>query len=109
VANDKFPAVSGDVIQCSPLISSIAWTRPLSQDGQEEAYAAELVDPFFRWVPWVINGVAGLPKSLQLYLVDTQPLVGGASYRYWLERFDARGEPVQTVPCGDVTIGEPAP
>ena len=65
---------------------------------------AELVDPFFRWVRAGLHLV-----SLELYLVDTQPLVGGARYRYWLMRFDARGEPVQTVPCGEVTIREPAP
>jgi hypothetical protein len=99
VANDNFPAVSDDVIQCSPLISSIAWTHPDHMPS-----GAELVDPFFRWVRAGLHLV-----SLELYLVDTQPLVGGARYRYWLLRFDARGEPVQTVPCGEVTIREPAP
>ncbi len=109
VANASFPDVAGDVIQCSPLISSIAWVHPVTDDGQEKAYAAELVDPFFRWVPWIPYGTVNLPRSLVLYLVDTQPLVGGACYRYSLLRFDARGEPLQAVPCGEVTIREPAP
>jgi hypothetical protein len=109
VANASFPDVSGDVVQCSPLIAKIAWSRPLNVDGAEMTYAAELVDPFFRWVPWIQPGAVGRPRLLALYLVDTQPVVGGARYRYSLLRFDSRGEPVHTVPCGEVTIGEVAP
>jgi hypothetical protein len=111
VANTSFPNVSGDVIQCSPLIGKIAWTRPVSADGQPSNGAAELVDPFFRWFPCIWNGNAeiGDTRLLSLFLVDTQPVVGGARYRYWLMRFDERGEPVQAIPCGEVTIREPAP
>jgi hypothetical protein len=100
VANDNFSSVSGDVIQCSPLIRSIAW-----QPGQVNSQVnySELTDPFFRWVgPDLANA-----PTLDLYLVDTQPVVIGARYRYWLERFSDLGEPTQTVPCGEVTIASP--
>ncbi len=101
VANSAFPNVSGDVIQCSPLIKSIAWiSYPLGLNG--EAYG-KLVDPLFRWIG------PDLPSAptLDLYLVDTQPVIQGARYRYWLLRFSQFGEPVQTVPCGEVTVKSP--
>ena len=97
VASTAYPDVSGDVVQCSPLIRKIAWSHP----DQIQA-AAELTDPFFRWVGAAPNDN---PKLLELFLIDTQPVVTGARYRYWLLRFDeSTGEPVQTVPCGEVTI-----
>lgn len=97
VANTAFPAVSGDVVQCSPLIRKIAWSY-LNQNPN----IAELADPFFRWVGAAPNDN---PKLLELFLIDTQPVVTGARYRYWLLRFDENtGEPAQTIPCGEVTI-----
>lgn len=96
VTNELFAAVSGDLVQCSPLIRRIAWAHP-----DNVATAAELVDPFFRWVG---AGPNDFPRVLELYLVDTQPVVTGARYRYWLTRFDPTGEPIQTIPCGEVTI-----
>ncbi len=100
VANDRFPAVSGDVIQCSPLINGIAWVS-FPSDGNGSA--GELADPLFRWVG------PDYPTTpvLDLYLVDTQPVVQGARYRYWLVRFSDLGEPIQTVPCGEVTVKSP--
>lgn len=100
VANDRFPNVSGDVIQCSPLIRSVAW---LSQRINTADVLGQLVDPLFRWVhPDFQNG-----SLLELYLVDTQPVVEGARYHYWLMRFSDLGEPIQTVPCGEVTVKTP--
>ncbi len=100
VPNGRFPAVSGDVIQCSPLINSIAWVS-FPSDGNGSA--GELADPLFRWVG------PDYPTTpvLDLYLVDTQPAVQGARYRYWLVRFSDLGEPIQTVPCGEVTVKSP--
>jgi hypothetical protein len=100
VANDRFPNVSGDVVQCSPLIRSIAWVSSLI--NARDAYA-ELVDPLFRWIGPDYPTV----PTLDLYLVDTQPVVQGARYRYWLVRFSDLGEPIQTVPCGEVTVSSP--
>jgi hypothetical protein len=101
VANDAFPQVSGDVIQCSPLIRSIAW---LPGQVNSQTIYSELADPLFRWVA---ADFAATPPLLDLYLVDTQPVVGGARYRYWLTRFSDLGEPIQTVPCGEVTVKAP--
>jgi hypothetical protein len=100
IANSTFPNVSGDVIQCSPLIRSIAW---IAGQVNAQVQLAELADPYFRWVG------PDLPTTptLDLYLVDTQPVVAGAQYRYWLTRFSDWGEPIQTVPCGQVTVQAP--
>lgn len=66
------------------------------------SHQAVLADPFFRWVGLDFNAP---PLNLELYLVDTQPVVTGARYRYWLVRFDATtGEPIHTVPAGEITI-----
>ena len=99
VANSAFPQVSGDVIQCSPYIGSVA-SAHFGDGGVEDI---QLIDPFFRWLapdPFSPN------PSVDLYLVDTQPVIAGAAYRYWLVRFNL-GEPIQTVPCGTVTISSP--
>ena len=99
VVSDAFTAVSGDILQCSPLLSKIAWIRT-----DNSPRLAELADPYFRWAGPAPNDFPGL---LDLFLVDTQPVTAGARYRYWLVRFDAKtGEPKQTVPCGEVTIAE---
>lgn len=102
VGNAAFPAVSGNVIQVSPLIQKIA-TRPFLFFANAVPHmGTELVDPFFRWVR---NDVNSNTHVTDLYLVDTQPVVTGASYRYWLTCFSNLGEPIQTIPCGTVTIG----
>jgi hypothetical protein len=97
VANDAFPAVSGDVIQCSPLVRSIAW-EPIVLNARVQL--GKLTDPLFCW----LGPVPRTAPNLELFLLDTQPVVTGARYRYWLLRFSSLGEPVQTIPCGEVTI-----
>ena len=87
-------------MQCSPLVRSIAWISLFSDARQQ---FSELTDPLFRWVgPDLVSA-----PQLDLYLVDTQPVVQGARYRYWLVRFSELGEPIQTVPCGEVTVKSP--
>jgi hypothetical protein len=101
VSNAAFPSVSGDVIQCSPLIQSVAWLPEMQAIG---ANAAQLADPYFRWI-----GPDGLQVPLlDLYLVDTQPVVSRARYRYWLVRFNSFIEPVQIILCGEVEVVDAA-
>ena len=47
VSNDVFPSVSGDVIQCSPLIRSIAW-EPIHLNARVQL--GKLTDPLFCWL-----------------------------------------------------------
>jgi hypothetical protein len=44
-------------------------------------------------------------SSFDLYLLDTQPVLAGAAYQYFLVRFDpVTKEPVQVIPAGQACI-----
>ena len=104
VVNAAYPSVSGDVIQVSPLIAKIP-TVIFNDPNVALWTQAKLLDPFFRWLgPGIDLLGTTVNPAVELYLVDTQPVVGGAQYRYWLTRFNAFNEPVQTIPCGEITI-----
>lgn len=79
VANEIFPTVSGDVVQCSPLITSIRWQL----NPNPNAPGAQLTDPHIGFVPVDVGG----KRYLDLFLLDTQPVVAGARYQYFLVKF----------------------
>ena len=80
VASTLFPAVSGDVVQVSPMVRSIEESAIV----HEGLTGAAMTDPFI--------GVKAIghtsPRFMDLYLLDTQPIVLGAAYKYFLVRFD---------------------
>jgi hypothetical protein len=86
VANAKFPTVSGDVVQVSPMMEEIAYqtsTWPTSGSSGVTAAAHILKDPF-------IVGVATNAsdyKDAFLYALDRQPQIRGAEYKYLFVRF----------------------
>lgn len=98
VPNVSFPVVSGDVIQVSPLVKAIAWEHRIS-NGDELGL---IRDPFigfrFRNIP---NGPA---DALDIFLLDTQPVVVSASYHYYLVRFHDNGEVESVIDAGEVYI-----
>ena len=96
VANEAFPAVSGDVIQVSPLLRTIAHRTV----GTPEARRTALVDPFIDVKAELIAGVA----VVRIYLKDTQPAVQGATYRYVMVRFTELGEVAGITHTSPVTI-----
>jgi hypothetical protein len=77
----KFPSVAGDLVQVSPMMERIAYQLP------------PLPAPAFVSDPFVIvmaeNGGVGTQASplKGIYLLDTQPVVKSAKYRYLLVRF----------------------
>jgi hypothetical protein len=95
--NDAWPQCSGDVVQVSPLISHIAWTK-----AHNDEYWV-LKDPFIaaareRFVP--IGGDPGEFTSIGLYLLDTTPRLAGAAYNYFLVCFsETTGEPECVFPA----------
>ena len=102
VANPAFPQVSDDTVQVSPLIEQIAWQRQIDSFRRP---IAVLRDPFI--------GVAFQPRdpqikdstdALEFYLLDTQPVLAEARYRYFLMRFRPDGEVAQVIPAGEVEI-----
>lgn len=99
VAGPLFPVVSGEVMQVSPMITQVREVPILAG----ELPGKKLLDPYL-----AVRQTANFQptgRETELYLLDTQPAISGATYRYHLLRFDPISlEPVQTIPCGEVTI-----
>ncbi len=98
VPNLKYPAnrVSGDVYQVSPLIEEIAHTVIGSNTNFYDPYIKAALYP-------------GTPNpsgfANAMYLVDTQPQIRGAAYRYLVVLFDEEtGEVEKVVPTNTVEI-----
>lgn len=102
VTNATTTRVSGDIVQVSPLIEEIAlFENPYALSAPSNY----ICDPFVR----VLLPTAQLNdprdiKTYEIFLVDTQPVISGASYVYLLVQFDATGEPVRVIPLDKVTI-----
>ncbi|HTI72322.1 MAG TPA: hypothetical protein VMF06_20275 [Candidatus Limnocylindria bacterium] len=100
VPNPKFPVVSGDIVQSSPYIDSIALVPGLN--GNQQPYL-NLADPFFI-APQNDKQGSTVPGGSLLYLLDTQPVLRGATYKYLVVRFGADGEPVEVIPTPTVDV-----
>ncbi len=90
---------SGDVVQVSPLIEEIAY-----QDlGPVPAPARiQILDPFV-----VLTRLGGETGNYSLSLIDSQPVIRGASYRYMIVRFTQDGELDRIFPViNTITIPE---
>ena len=95
VTNAVFPKVSGDVVQVSPLIERIPWTYSL---------AAQMVTIPDRLFATRYEEVSGTSSVNMLYLLDQQPAVLGARYRYFIVRFNDQREVDDTIPAGEVEL-----
>ncbi|MGB0371617.1 MAG: hypothetical protein ACPGN3_09710 [Opitutales bacterium] len=86
VSNDLFPNVSGDVVQVSPLfeLENLA-TGINSKQGSPDTY--QILEPYI-FVAYDNDGSTGHG----LYLADTNPVLGGADYTYFILRFSETGE-----------------
>jgi hypothetical protein len=100
VPNPMFPKVSRDIVQVSPLMEKIAWEAGFNPSVGPVAI---IRDPFIA----VFNdgSVAGAPSPINgIYLLDTQPVVLGARYRYLLVRFKENREIDQVIPTNEVEV-----
>jgi hypothetical protein len=91
--NHYFPMVSGDLTQVTPMMESIAYTI-----GNDPTFGSStlIYDPFIDvYSASQLNlpdlGDAGIARNA-ITLLDTQPVVLGARYRYLLVRFGADRE-----------------
>ena len=91
VPNTNYPKVSGDVTQVSPLMERLAYAI--------EGGGVALYDPFVRL--WREPNVV---LYYDLYLIDTQPVVVGARYKYLLARFKEDHELDQVIPTNEVEV-----
>jgi len=101
VPSTLYPKVSGDVVQVSPLMEKIAWEAALHP---EIGPVAIIRDPFIA----VFNDLptpGGPTNPINgIYLLDTQPVVLGARYRYLLVRFKDDREIDQIIPTNEVEV-----
>jgi len=97
VANVDFPSVSGDLVQVTPLLTDIAETRTLAP---RIFYIQTLKDPYFMTalIPPATN------SAEELFLLDTQPALRGAAYRYYIVRFGKTGEIDRVIRTNTVTV-----
>ena len=102
VPSEKYPQPAGDLIQVTPLMPGIAYRdypigSVVSPKFPAELPTTQIIDPF-------IGLFKGKDSAYyELYLLDTQPIIQGASYHYFLVRFDEYGEMIETIPTNPVT------
>lgn len=108
LTNDAFPNVSGDVSQVSPLIEQIAVKKERFKDGNT---VFEVLDPLITG-SLETGPVPGLPQPVDpvlgasdcgIYLLDSQPMLANARYRYLLVRFKPNREIDQIIAAGEIT------
>lgn len=92
VPNPAFPAPAGDVIQVSPLIEDIA---------HYNSGGKVIVDPF---IGVLMHKEPASLVSFSFSILDTQPLIEGAAYQYFLARFHANGELKDVIDAGTTTV-----
>lgn len=99
VPSAAFPQPPGDLLQVSPMISGIEhrkYSDPLTAPpAPVNIPATRLNDPFIGIFPHL--------GSYGLFLLDTQPIISGATYQYFLVRFDDYGEMIEVLPTNPVT------
>ncbi len=95
----EFPQPAGDLIQVTPRMTGL--DHKLVQPGPAvvapvDLPASQITDPFV--------GIFPYGTGHGLFLLDTQPVVSGASYQYFLVRFDEFGEMIEVLPTNIVTV-----
>lgn len=96
VANASFPRVSGILTQVSPLLEQLAYG--LAPVPQSTEITVTIYDRL------IAGGLEGDARGMFLYLRDQQPVLQGASYQYFVARFNSQHEVSEIIPAGTVTI-----
>ena len=101
VPNLYFPNVPGDVVQVSPMMEKVAQHKYVSGGP-----VTEVTDPFISILP---DTVTGLPRTVgasdqDILLMDRQPVIKGARYKYLLVRFGPDKEIERVIATNDVDV-----
>jgi len=105
VPNNRFPTVSWDVVQVSPMMEKIAYS--VFPGVGSFSPAAIIADPFIAVVPDKLRSFVNLPipdGRNGIYLVDSTPLLAKAAYQYFLVRFGVDGEIEQIIPTNIIDL-----
>ncbi len=98
VANSNLNHISHDVVQVSPLMENIAY-----QEVPGVPVHTRILDPFIAIIP----NTEFQETYYSIFLIDTQPVIRGATYQYMLVRFADNGEIDRILPMRNVvTIPE---
>lgn len=77
----NYPTVPGDIVQVSPLMESMAYRLEAATWGGN---APVVYDPFIH----IVSVNLGSTTLNQIFLKDTNPVISGARYQYFLVLFD---------------------
>lgn len=99
--NANYPApVSGDIVQVTPLMDKIAFAL----GNHPQMGLSEFIhDPFIDVLPTSFFDEDTEGRNA-LVLLDTQPVLIGARYRYLLVRFEEDGEVAEVIPTVTVDV-----
>ncbi len=86
VTNTKYPTVPGDIVQVSPLMEKITQFDSAGKNN--------VIDPF---IAILSSAITGLPRTItgsdqDILLIDRQPVLKGARYKYLVVRFSPTKE-----------------
>ena len=106
VASSAFPKVSGNVMQVTPLLEKLAWRFFPHINGSANTPPDQTVvyDLLIAAGSELITQSGTFAYSYNLYVRDQQPVLIGASYHYYVVRFNAKHEVAETIDAGTVTI-----
>jgi hypothetical protein len=99
VANKAFPRVSGSLTQVTPLLEQLAYGV-----GSTPGVAGYTVTIYDRLIAGGTESLSDRYFGEFLYLRDQQPVLLGASYQYFVARFNDQHEISEIIPAGTVTI-----
>jgi hypothetical protein len=100
IPNKNFPQVSGTMLQVSPLLERLAYGTAPCLNCPDGNITVTIYDRLIGGGTEVINDHGWS----FLYLRDQQPVIIGATYRYFVVRFNEQHEISEIIPAGDVTI-----
>ncbi len=105
ITNSVFSKVSGNLIQVTPLLERLAWgfsPHILGTHGPPDT--TTVYDPLIAATRESVGQGNSISLGYFLYLRDQQPVMLGASYHYYVVRFNAKHEVAETIDAGSITI-----
>ncbi len=105
VTNALFAKVSGSLVQVTPMLEKLAWRYFSNFTGTVQVPSGTAIfDLLIAGGTELISQGGTFANVNYLYLRDQQPVMIGASYHYYVVRFNTKHEVAETIDAGTVTI-----
>jgi hypothetical protein len=100
VANTNFSVVPGDIVQVTPMMERIAYVKNIMNGN------VEVTDPWITILHESDSPLTGTNPNYDhdIYLVDRQPVLKGARYKYLLVRFSPNKEIERVIVTNTVDV-----